>query len=330
MRSNSIVAAVFGAVSLCLNLANAERACGSSSNSTSSYLWHVGDARYDGVAPESDGNAVVAVSIIPNNTNSFFECVAEWPESWAGWSGTKRDIIWSDCIWSGAGPTYDTTISFALDWENRTMYLAHTFACSDKEGLSTMATGSFELGLNCTEDEDETTHCTLNTKTTSPSLQVKTVASPPRLSDNASCSDNGKVYQSWQVENWQRQYKLIPGDTESPPSEDTGPSFTLESLANGGVFECAPTVNVTETGVFDGACKQTTGVGVGAGAAANSTAAFQFDPLLDILSITQDWECGTASSFGTSGVGFVQASCSRQGQILTCSSVPFWIGTEPL
>jgi len=154
--------------------------------------------------------------------------------------------------------------------------------------LNSLATGSFKLDLSCANDEeDDSTHCALKTGTNSPSLQVKTVPSAPRLAADAPCSENEKVYQSWQLENWRRQYRLTPGDIDSPPTDDTGPSFTLNNLANGGVFECAPAGNKTE-GVFNGACKQATG----AGAAANSTATFQFDPVFDMLTINQNWECG--------------------------------------
>lgn len=75
------------------------------------------------------------LEVLPNGTSTFFECVAEWPEPWAGWSPVDGNIIWSDCIYSGAGPTYDTAVAFALDWKTRTMYLSHTFTCSDQQGL---------------------------------------------------------------------------------------------------------------------------------------------------------------------------------------------------
>ncbi|KAI0542553.1 hypothetical protein GGR58DRAFT_497098 [Xylaria digitata] len=303
-------------------LASADRAC--SSNPSPSYLWRVGDARFDGAAPNtSDGKAVVAVSIIPNTTNTFFECVAEWPESWEGWSPVDGNIIWSDCIWSGAGPTLDTAVAFALDWKTRTMYLSHTFSCSDKKGSDSMATGSLNLDLDCKTSDDESTHCTLKSTTTSPGLQVNTVPGAPRLAANATCEDNAKVYQSWQLQNWRRQYKLTPGDPVTPPPMDSGPSFTLRNMANGGVFECTPG-DKTKDNIFDGTCTRVEGSAV----AANSKASFRFDPVLDMLVITESWECGAETSFDASGVAFIQATCSREDDILTCSSLPLWIGTK--
>ncbi|KAI0432747.1 hypothetical protein F5Y09DRAFT_353053 [Xylaria sp. FL1042] len=322
MARVSIKSALIGGAALFLHLATADRAC--SSSASSSYVWRVSDARFDGADPSiSDAKAVVAVSIIPNTTNTFFECVAEWPESWAGWSPVDGNIIWSDCIWSGAGPTLDTTVSFALDWKNRTMYLSHTFSCSDKKGSDSMATGSFNLDLACENADDDSTHCALKSKTTGPSLQVNTVPSVPRLATNATCQENAQVYQSWQLQNWRRQYMLTPGDPISPPAMDSGPSFTLRNMANGGMFDCTPG-NKTQDNIFDGSCTQAASTSM----ATNTKASFQFDPVLDMLAITQHWECGTESSFDASGVGFVQATCNRQGDMLICSSLPVWIGTK--
>ncbi|KAI0206572.1 hypothetical protein F4808DRAFT_466587 [Astrocystis sublimbata] len=318
MGNLSLVSTLVSGAVLLAKLASADRAC--TSDPAPSYLWRVGDARFDGAAPDAEGGkAVVAVSIIPGTTNSFFECVAEWPESWAGWSPEDGNIIWGDCIWSGAGPTYDTAVAFAVDWKNRTMYLSHTFPCSDKNGSDSMATGSFNLDLDCADDEDGSTHCTMRDKTTSPELQVNTVPSTPGLAANATCEDNADVYQSWQLEKWYRQYELRLGDTTSAPKVDSGPSFTLRNLANGGVFECAPGAKGDDN-VFNGNCKQAEG--------ADTEAVFRFDPVLDMLSITQSWECGAESSFNTSGVSFVQATCNRVGDVLTCSSLPLWIGTK--
>lgn len=116
--------------------AGAARLCGSR-NTTSTYAWRVSDARYDGADPEdSTSSATVAVSIVPTNRTygTFFECVASWPEAWKGWHDGGDNIIWSECIWAGNGFNDDTTVSFAMDWANRTMYVSHTFACSDAQG----------------------------------------------------------------------------------------------------------------------------------------------------------------------------------------------------
>lgn len=116
--------------------AGAARVCGNSNN-TSTYPWRLSDGRYDSADPNiNGGSAIVAVSIVPTNRSygTFFECVASWPEAWQGWENGGDNIVWSDCIWAGNGFTDDTTVSFAMDWANHTMYVSHTFACSDAQG----------------------------------------------------------------------------------------------------------------------------------------------------------------------------------------------------
>ncbi len=132
----------FAAALLLRSAADAARVCGSDAATPASFQWRVGDVRWDSADPQAGKQfATMAASIVPGLRGSFFECVAEWPQSWAGWYEGGSNIIWSDCIWSGAGPTYDRTVSFAVDWTNRTMYLSHTFACSNQQGLALLDSG---------------------------------------------------------------------------------------------------------------------------------------------------------------------------------------------
>ena len=127
--------AAIAALALSLR-AGAVRVCGSN-NTTSTYQWRLSDARYDGADTTDSGDtATVAVSIVPTNRTygTFFECVASWPEAWEGWHEGGENIIWSECIWAGNGFTDDTTVSFAMDWARKAMYVSHTFACSDAQG----------------------------------------------------------------------------------------------------------------------------------------------------------------------------------------------------
>lgn len=112
--------------------ADAVRACAA----TSGYPWKIGDVRYDGADPKGNGNAIVAVSMSPDSGRyaAFFECVGEWPEGWAGFYQGGSNPVWADCIWAQNGPDLDNTVSFAMDWRNRTMYLSHTYSCSDRPG----------------------------------------------------------------------------------------------------------------------------------------------------------------------------------------------------
>ncbi|OTB03258.1 hypothetical protein M426DRAFT_12842 [Hypoxylon sp. CI-4A] len=304
------------AIATVLSLASralASRACGANANST--YEWQLGAARYD----ESDGTATIALSIVPGDRaqGTFFECVAEWPVSWAGWySEASNQILWNDCIWAGNGQTYDTTVSSAVDWKNRVVYISHTYDCSDQEGSSALAIGSAPLELDCSAATDgSSSSCAL----TAAALSITTKGAPARLAAD-SCADNLDRYQSWQLEGWHRQYERAPGSTD-PPTSDSGPSFTLRNMANTDVFDCVSQGSRNRNTTFDGTCSS---------AEENPTTAaeFRFDSTLDVLSVTQNWSCDDSAPFDVTGVGFVQATCSRVGNVLTCSSNPLWIGTK--
>ncbi|KAK7755744.1 hypothetical protein SLS62_002357 [Diatrype stigma] len=266
--------------------AAAARSC---ATDDSAFPWRVSDGRYDG---DSD-TATVAVSIIPGTASygTFFECVASWPEAWGGWyeGAAGEYIIWSDCIWAGNGGTDDTTVSFATDWANKTMYISHTFTCSDVEGSAGLATGTLQLAMDCaTSDEDGSTSCTLTSDTAA--RNFTTQGSPAPQEPGAGCADASETYQSWELEGWARQYELPPGSAPSdPPKSDTGPSFTLRSMASADVFDCAAASEGAggeeEDDTFAGVC---TAAGEGETA---STAEFSFDRELNLLTVTQHWEC---------------------------------------
>ncbi|KAI1342159.1 hypothetical protein F5Y15DRAFT_430592 [Xylariaceae sp. FL0016] len=298
---------------------SAARVC-DSTTAAPTYQWRITDARFDGADPaQPNGTAIFAASIVPGATSTFFECVAEWPEAWDGWYG-DGNIIWSDCIWSGAGPTNDTSVSFALDWKNRTMYLSHSFSCSDHEGLTSFASGSMHIDMDCPQTNDTNTHCTLKSGDTAAALRIDTKSNPVQPASNGTCADNEKTYQSWELQQWHREYDIAPGSTTITPSTDTGPSFTLKNLANNDAFNCSSTAD--PSGTFSGACASAAEDG------AKSTAKFMFDPATDVLTISQQWTCGNSSSFDAVGVVYVQASCSRSGIRLTCDTKPLWIGTK--
>ncbi|KAI1097559.1 hypothetical protein F4804DRAFT_167063 [Jackrogersella minutella] len=313
MRSNSFTFAT----ALSLTGANAARVCGGSNDVSSTYAWRVGAGRYDGAEPgKTNGSATVALSIVPGTQSmgTFFECVAEWPESWEG-RYEDENIIWSDCIWAGNGQTYDTAVSFATDWKNRTVYISHTFTCSDSQGSDALATGSVQLDMDCTTNADGSNSCMLNGE----GLAVTTTGAPAH-SEADSCADNSQSYQSWQLENWQRQYEMVPGAPSATPESDTGPSFTLRNMANTDVFNCSTSGNQNST--FDGTCRSA------AEHNPTTTASFRFDTQRDILTITQHWNCSDSSLFNAVGIGYVQGMCSREGNILSCTSDTLWIGTN--
>jgi hypothetical protein len=134
MRNNLISFALAAAAALCLpSGVNAARPCGGTNGG--SFQYRLGDVRYDGPDPTKNNDlATIAASLQGNTGTPLYECVGQWPEAWAGWYQGESNLIWADCIYTGAGAGPDNTVSFAVDWDNKTMYLAHTFTCSDAAG----------------------------------------------------------------------------------------------------------------------------------------------------------------------------------------------------
>ncbi|KAI0023383.1 hypothetical protein F4780DRAFT_776806 [Xylariomycetidae sp. FL0641] len=362
--------------------AAAARACGPAGGPAASYAWQILDARFDDGG--DDGAAVVGVSLVPDGTSTFFECVAAWPEAWAGRYPDPDDNenenlpVWSDCIWTGAGPTYDTAVGFALDWAApRTLYLTHTFACADREGVTAMATGQVELDMNCTASTPSTcvlanggSASTLRLSTTSHALPSAAASNTTTTAATTPCTNatTSPPYQSWQLDGWTRSYAVAPATV--PPAADSGPAFRLRNLATGGAGVRCSVDNATastnnsmtkggaaggrkraddddnDAGLFAGTCEPIEPEPRGRrrapgkkksrrdddGEAATRTS-FTFDPVLDLLVVTQRWACGGGGEGGgtpveATGVAFVQAGCSRDGDMFRCSSGPLWIGTE--
>jgi hypothetical protein len=157
-------------------------------------------------------------------------------------------------------------------------------------------------------------------------LSFNTTLAPAALAANAACADNKKRYQSWRLEKWLRQYQMPPASEQpgsaSTPASDTGPSFTLTSLANNDVFGC--TTSGRQSNIFEGTCKSAES------ASATAQASFEFDPTLNILTVREYFNCGNGSSFDAVGIAYMQAACDRNynSDLFTCTSDPVWIGTE--
>ncbi|KAK3291176.1 uncharacterized protein B0H64DRAFT_427232 [Chaetomium fimeti] len=321
MRNNLVSIALATAATLCLPFGvNAARPCGGADGG--SFQYRLGDVRYDGPDPSKNNDlATIAASLQSNTQTPLYECVGQWPEAWAGWYQGGSNLIWADCIWTGAGTGQDDTVSFAVDWENKTMYLAHTFACSDQEGSQGLATGSITLDVNCTTT-DESSYCVPKSTEsgTRPNLNIATVLVPGSETTEPTCAETSKEYQSWKVEQWQRSFTMEPGASPTDPnlSSDTGPSFTLKSSANGNTFNCSP--SEAEDGSFVGSCTSD---------ATTTTADFHFDPLLNMLEISEHWACDGSPPLDVVGVGYVQAACERvfNSDEFVCTSAPVWIGT---
>lgn len=131
MRDGLLSLALATAVTLLLpSGAHAARLC-----EGGSFQYPLGDVRYDGPDPaKGNGLSTIAASLRGNTGTPLYECVGQWPEAWAGSYEGGSSPVWADCIYTGAGLGPDNTVSFAVDWETKTMYLAHSFDCSDQEG----------------------------------------------------------------------------------------------------------------------------------------------------------------------------------------------------
>ncbi|KAK4236572.1 hypothetical protein C8A03DRAFT_35511 [Achaetomium macrosporum] len=319
MRDHLVSFALVTATTVLLQSgAYAARPCAGSSGG--SFKYRLGDVRYDSPDPsKADGRSTIAASL---GQTPLHECVAQWPESWAGWYEGGSNLIWADCIFTGAGLTQDETVSFAVDWKSKTMYLAHTFACSDRQGSEGLATGSIKLDFNCTSAEDSS-FCVLKGTTAGarPTLSITTKLASTASNTTSTCAEASKQYQSWKLENWLRKIEMEPGSSPTNPKvvSDTGPSFSLRNLADGSQLSCTPSGQ--NNGIFVGACQGSSGTG--------TSADFSFDTKLNMLDISQHWKCDDSSSFDAVGIFYMQAACDRgrNSDQFTCTSLPVWIGT---
>ncbi|KAK4150821.1 hypothetical protein C8A00DRAFT_17694 [Chaetomidium leptoderma] len=327
MRNKAFSFALATATFLLSSGANAARQCAGSSGG---FQHHLGDVRYDSPDPNKvNGLSTIAASLLSGGRTPLYECVGQWPEEWQGWYEGGSNLIWADCIYTGAGLGDDETVSFAVDWKSKTMYLSHTFACSDQKGSKALASGSIKIDFNCTTAEDDS-YCVPKSTTagTRPTLNIDTKLVPAPADGTSACADSSKQYHSWKLLNWLRRITMEPGSSPADPKlvSDTGPSFALESVTSGDTFSCTPSED-SQNGTFVGACQSQSQSA--AGDATNTTAAFRFDAKLNMLEISQQWECSDASSFDVVGVGYVQAACGRvfNSDEFTCTSDPVWIGT---
>lgn len=142
-----------------------------------------------------------------------------------------------------------------------------------------LGTGTLQLAMDCATGEDGSMGCTLNS-----GLNFTTQGAPAHQDPGTSCAES---YQSWQLEGWSRKYELAPGSPSDPPRSDTGPSFTLRNMANTDIFDCSSSGN--EENTFVGTC-----AAAGEEGASASMAEFTFDRSLNMLTVTQHWECDDA------------------------------------
>ncbi|KAL2256146.1 hypothetical protein VTK26DRAFT_2117 [Humicola hyalothermophila] len=201
--------------------AHAARPC-----TTQQFQLRILDVRYDGANP-ADNNDLATIAVgLSTSTTPLYECVAQWPEEWGGFYKASNKPIWAECIYTGANLAPDSAVSFAVDWENRVMYLGHTFECQDQPGEQRLALGALPLDPTCTTSEDNATVCFDRPSTERINTTLTSSPSP----SSPECEGTSEAYYSWQLSNWHRQFTLRPGSS-GPVENDTGPSFTLRNVA---------------------------------------------------------------------------------------------------
>ncbi|KAK4222175.1 hypothetical protein QBC38DRAFT_504241 [Podospora fimiseda] len=305
-------------------LSLAARNCAASSTT---FQYRILEVRYDSPEPTNPNNLSTIAVALGSSTTPIYECVAQWPESWAGWYQGGTNIIWSDCIWTGAGSGADKTVSLAVDWKTKNFYLTHTFDCSDQAGTEGLATGVIPLSIQCSPDPEGsgTTYCTPSPAPNGgrPDIRINTSISPvPSTPSTKTCEAVTSTYQSWSIENWLRSYEIAPGTFTPKKGTDTGPAFSLRSLGSpkGVVLTCV--TEEDKDGVFAGGCVSVR--------EAKTNGRFRFDSRLNLLSVDQVWDCGDGTIQDVTGVAYFQATCDRgfNSDLFTCTSTPVWLGTK--
>ena len=92
MRNNLVSFALATAAGLHLPYGvNAARPCGGTTGG--SFQYRLGDVRYDGPDPAKNNDlATIAASLQGNTGTPLYECVGQWPETWAGWYQGAENI----------------------------------------------------------------------------------------------------------------------------------------------------------------------------------------------------------------------------------------------
>ncbi len=109
----------------------ANRRCGSSAAAVT-FQWTLSDWRLDGADPSKKGSLeTISAVLSPGSTRTLFSCHVEWPETWNGNFNGSGPLVWTSCEWTGPGANVDGTVSFGMDMNSKTAYVAHTYTCDD-------------------------------------------------------------------------------------------------------------------------------------------------------------------------------------------------------
>ena len=156
-----------------------------------------------------------------------------------------------------------------------------------------MAMGSANFSVECALDSDGQTRCSSWTWGLAsfwdggpfplPNITTTQVRSGP---EQGSCPGPKAAYYAWQVEGWRHRYGLdAPANGVYDAAKDPGPSFKLNAQVTGETFTCQNSNR--RNGMYEGGCKRGSDF-------SRTTASFRFDPVNDILTVTQRWDCGNS------------------------------------
>ncbi|KAI0169630.1 hypothetical protein GGR52DRAFT_573690 [Hypoxylon sp. FL1284] len=259
MRSG-MVSLALGVVLALAGGATASRVCGDpDAEDKPTYEWALREIRYQGAAPgEVNGTANYTAEVSPVDGSAVYSCSAEWPEWWLGWfengsnslSDRVGNLIWTDCVSTGDEPELDDIVSLALDWDSRTVFITHTFNCTNDEDAEGLGQASWQaVDFSCTPVDEESggrEECML------------APGSAPRL-----------------VASWQQVHERVDGWTA-----DRSAPFTIRNLLNTDAFAC----RFTDDDGTTGDCDFTLDTMV------PTEAVFSFDAERNVLSIEQIWK----------------------------------------
>ncbi|KAK0702240.1 hypothetical protein B0H67DRAFT_558546 [Lasiosphaeris hirsuta] len=270
--------------SLCL-AARAARSCESIA-----FQWTVSEFTYD--APDSTavgrGAIDAFVGLYLKTGGADYSCYGSWLDAWGGRVDRGKDLIWYHCI-NSKGRAVDETVSFAIDWKNRTLDAAHTYLCNggSNTNLPWVATGSVALDLDCDALDalGSPTRCLTQRRRFDLLTHPE---SPPAVTEPPQRS-NLTATPSWEV----TEYSQLSAPAEPRLSESVLPGATLFILRDmGGPV----TLNCTRAN-FTGS-HPTAGTIAGSCSAAAPPlekialpVTFRIEMDLKLLEVTQSLEC---------------------------------------
>ncbi|KAK1753589.1 hypothetical protein QBC47DRAFT_403932 [Echria macrotheca] len=274
----SVLAVLFSAT----RVAHAARSC---PETPTPIQWSLSEFTYDAADPTAHGKAATnaAVGLYLTTGSNENSCYGQWPEAWDGRAKTG-ELIFFSCI-NNRGRMDDSTVSFGVDWKNRTIHVAHSYICADgaRKGASTLAGASVPLDLDCDMSTDgKLVRCITRQR------QVRFTTQPDISSTGEICGPSAPQQASWDVTDYAGLYALSTSPTTATAPSSNQPLFTLKAFGRNDTFKCT-VQDGQEQGTLHGAC-------AGITAQAGAVPVFEFDSANKLLVVSQAWGCPGSNS----------------------------------